>query len=177
MVGQVFATMKPFAPPPPPGAQPPPLWGSEDHVRALFGDRVEWRTLNRDIVEITAFSDPHDYARHFTSYYGPTIAARANAGREAEFDEALIRFCDDWNRGEPDRARFGREHLLASAPGADPPATRPTTAARAHITGRAGSARCPASPPRDGASSSSAAGVVRPRRTGRSRRDRGGRET
>ena len=39
-VGQLFATMKPYAPPPPPGAQPPPLWGSEDHVRALFGDRV-----------------------------------------------------------------------------------------------------------------------------------------
>ena len=39
-IGQMFATMKPYAPPPPPGAQPPPLWGDEDHVRALFGDRV-----------------------------------------------------------------------------------------------------------------------------------------
>ena len=39
-IGQLFATMKPFAPPPPPGAQPPPLWGDEDHVRALLGDRV-----------------------------------------------------------------------------------------------------------------------------------------
>ena len=28
-IGQMFATMKPFAPPPPPGAQPPPLWGDE----------------------------------------------------------------------------------------------------------------------------------------------------
>ena len=27
-IGQMFATMKPYAPPPPPGAQPPPLWGS-----------------------------------------------------------------------------------------------------------------------------------------------------
>jgi len=25
-IGQMFATMKPYAPPPPPGAQPPPLW-------------------------------------------------------------------------------------------------------------------------------------------------------
>ena len=31
-IGQMFATMKPYAPPPPPGAQPPPLWGREDHV-------------------------------------------------------------------------------------------------------------------------------------------------
>ena len=40
-IGQMFATMKPYAPTPPPGVQPPPLWGSEDHVRALLGDRVE----------------------------------------------------------------------------------------------------------------------------------------
>ena len=116
MLGALFATMKPFAPPPPPGAQPPPLWGSEDHLRSLFGDRVEWRTLTRDVLEITAFPDPHDYARHFTAYYGPTIAARANAvreGREAEFDEALARFCDEWNRGTPDQARFEKEYLIA----------------------------------------------------------------
>ncbi len=39
-IGQMFATMKPYAPPPPPGAQPPPLWGDEAHVRELLGDRV-----------------------------------------------------------------------------------------------------------------------------------------
>ena len=42
-IGQMFATMKPYAPPPPPGAQPPPLWGNEEHVRALLGDRVDRR--------------------------------------------------------------------------------------------------------------------------------------
>jgi SAM-dependent methyltransferase len=116
MLGALFATMKPFAPPPPPGAQPPPMWGSEDHVRELFGDRVEWTSLIREPLEITAFPDPHDYARHFTAYYGPTIVARANAardGREAEFDTALERFCDEWNRGTPEAARFEQEYLLA----------------------------------------------------------------
>ena len=39
-IGNLFATMKPYAPPPPPGASPAPLWGDEDHVRELFGDRV-----------------------------------------------------------------------------------------------------------------------------------------
>ncbi|MFD8796083.1 class I SAM-dependent methyltransferase, partial [Streptomyces vinaceus] len=37
-IGRMFTTMKPYAPPPPPGAQPPPLWGQEEHVRALLGD-------------------------------------------------------------------------------------------------------------------------------------------
>jgi SAM-dependent methyltransferase len=116
MLGALFATMKPFAPPPPPGAQPPPLWGSEEHLRELFGDRVEWRTMERDILEITAFERPRDYGEHFKARYGPTIAARANAektGRAAEFDEALDRFCDEWNRGTPDKARFEKEYLLS----------------------------------------------------------------
>ena len=116
MLGALFRTMGPFAPPPPPGAQPPPLWGSEDHLRGLFGGRVEWSKLERDVLDITAFERPRDYAEHFKAKYGPTIAARANAsktGREAEFDEALDHFCDEWNRGGPDGARFEKEYLLA----------------------------------------------------------------
>jgi SAM-dependent methyltransferase len=116
MIGGLFRTMGPFAPPPPPGAQPAPLWGSEEHVQGLFGDRVEFRTLERDVLEITAFERPGDYGEHFKGRYGPTIAARGNAqrnGREAEFDEALSQFCDEWNRGTPDAARFEKEYLVA----------------------------------------------------------------
>ena len=70
----------PFAPPPPPGAQPPPLWGREDHLRELFGDRVEFRLLERQLLVVTAFVDARGHADHFRTQYGPTIAARANAG-------------------------------------------------------------------------------------------------
>ena len=116
MLGALFATMKPFAPPPPPGAQPPPLWGSEDHLSELFGSRIDFRTMRREVLEITAFEHPHDYAEHFKLRYGPTIAARANAerdGRRAEFDAALDAFTDQWNRGTAERARFEKEYLLA----------------------------------------------------------------
>src|SRR3954464_623499 len=109
MIGDLFRTMGAFAPPPPPGAQPPPLWGSEAHVRELFGDRVALRTLARDTLEVTAFAHPRDYGEHFRARYGPTIAARKNAaksGREDEFDAALDAFCDDWNGGTEDAARF-----------------------------------------------------------------------
>ena len=47
---------------------------------------------------------------------GPTIAAQANAQRnqrEDEFEDALNYFCDEWNRGTPERARFEKEYLLA----------------------------------------------------------------
>ena len=116
MLGALFRTMGPFAPPPPPGAQPPPLWGSEEHLNGLFSDRVDFGTLKRDVLEITAFERARDYGEHFKARYGPTIAAQANARRserEAEFDEALDRFCDEWNRGTPDQARFEKEYLLA----------------------------------------------------------------
>ncbi len=116
MIGALFRVMGPFMPPPPPGAQPPPLWGGEDHVKELFGDRVDWGTLERDFLEITAFEHPHDYGEHFKSFYGPTITARANAekeGRAEEFDEAMDAFCDEWNRGSDDDARFEKEYLVA----------------------------------------------------------------
>jgi SAM-dependent methyltransferase len=116
MIGALFKTMGPFAPPPPRGAQPPPLWGGEDHMRELFGEHVEWRTFERDLLLVTAFRQPHDYGEHFKERYGPTIAARANAskdGRDTQLDAALDRFCDEWNRGTADDAYFEQEYLVA----------------------------------------------------------------
>jgi SAM-dependent methyltransferase len=116
MVGALFRAMKPFMPAPPPGAQPPPLWGSEEHLRALFGGRVDWTTMRRESLEITAFTRAHDYAEHFKAYYGPTISARANAvkdGRVEAFDQALDAVCDEFDHGTPEQARFDSEYLLA----------------------------------------------------------------
>ena len=138
MLGHLFKTIGPFAPPPPPGAQPPPLWGSEEHLRGLFGGRVNWTTLERDELEITAFEHARDYGEHFKAKYGPTIAARANAekdGRDDEFDQALDAFCDEWNRGTagPGALRegvpgVGRDARVIEALGSEawpPPPTSP----------------------------------------------------
>jgi SAM-dependent methyltransferase len=114
-IGALFRSIGQFAPPPPPGATPPPQWGSEEHVRALFGERVELHTLRRENLEVTAFENARDYGEFFKAVYGPTIAARKNAvanGRDAEFDETLARFCDEWDRGGGGRARFEKEYLI-----------------------------------------------------------------
>jgi SAM-dependent methyltransferase len=74
-IGQMFAAMKPYAAPPPPGAQPPPLWGSEDHVRTLLGDRVTGITARRQTVTISRFADPAAFRDDFKARYGPVIAA------------------------------------------------------------------------------------------------------
>ncbi len=92
MIGALFRTMGPFAPPPPPGVQPAPLWGSEDHLHALIGGRVQWRGADPRAPGDHRVPRARDYGEHFKAHYGPTIAARANAernGRAAEFDAAL----------------------------------------------------------------------------------------
>ncbi|KAB2347064.1 class I SAM-dependent methyltransferase [Actinomadura rudentiformis] len=92
-IGQMFATMKPYAPPPPPGAQPPPRWGDPDHVKALFGDRVEDFTATHRTVRIDRFKTPEEFRDYFKAFYGPTIAVYRNIAdapeRVAELDEAL----------------------------------------------------------------------------------------
>jgi len=115
MIGGLFREMGQFMPPPPPGAQPPPLWGSEDHLRDLLGDRVELETVEKGLLEVTAFASPDDFGEHFKQRYGPTIAARANAekdGRAEEFDRVLSDFCSEWNRGSDGGAVFQMEYLL-----------------------------------------------------------------
>jgi SAM-dependent methyltransferase len=116
MIGSLFKTMGPYAPAPPPGAQPPPLWGSEAHLQELFGDSVDWRELTRDVLEVTAFEQPLDFAQHFRSNYGPTLVTRANAqssGRETDLDRELDALVAEWNSGEGGAARFELEYLLA----------------------------------------------------------------
>jgi hypothetical protein len=58
--GKFFGVLAPYAPPPPPRALPPVMWGSEDHVRGLFGDRVDALELTRREYVQTA-PTPRDY--------------------------------------------------------------------------------------------------------------------
>ncbi len=93
-IGRLFATMKPFVPPPPAGAQPPPLWGDEEHVRALLGDRVRDVTAQRQTLVVDRFATGEEFRDFFRDHYGPTLMAyRANTEdpeRTAALDEALV---------------------------------------------------------------------------------------
>lgn len=115
-IGALFRVMKPFAPPPPPGASPAPLWGSPDHLAEIFGDRVNWRSHEVTTLPIDAFPGRYDYAEHFKSYYGPTLAALNNSrnnGQEDEFNEAFNAFVDEWNKGTPEAAYFEQDYLIS----------------------------------------------------------------
>lgn len=115
-IGQMFATLKQFVPPPPPGAQPPPLWGDEDHVRGLLGDRVtDVRAVKQDLV-VDRFASAEEFRDFFRDQYGPTLMAyRANAedaDRTAALDAALV----DLARGHLDGGTtMSWEYLLLTA--------------------------------------------------------------
>ena len=90
-VGELFRTMKPYAPAPPPGAQPPPLWGDEGHVRGLLGNRVSAVVARRQTVTVGGFETPEDWRDFWKSVYGPTIVAYRNIADDPERVAALDR--------------------------------------------------------------------------------------
>jgi ubiquinone/menaquinone biosynthesis C-methylase UbiE len=115
-IGQLWATMKPYAPPPPPGAQPPPLWGQEEHVRALLGDRVTDVVTERRTLTVNHFPDGAAFRDYFKSTYGPTIAVYRNiegdADRVAELDAAIAEVGDSVLSGS---STMEWEYLLLTA--------------------------------------------------------------
>jgi ubiquinone/menaquinone biosynthesis C-methylase UbiE len=90
-IGQMFATMKPYAPPPAPGAQPPPLWGSRPHVLELFGDRVTDVDARVRAMPVTVYPTPEAFRDYFKRNYGPTIAAYRYIADDPEKVAALDR--------------------------------------------------------------------------------------
>ncbi|MEV0897874.1 class I SAM-dependent methyltransferase [Actinoplanes sp. NPDC049802] len=88
-VGQMFATMKPYAAPPPAGAQPPPRWGDPDHLQSLLGAGVTGVSVERRSLRVSHFRTPEDFRDYFKSHYGPTIAVYRNIADDPARVEAL----------------------------------------------------------------------------------------
>nr|WP_090343687.1 class I SAM-dependent methyltransferase [Mycolicibacterium malmesburyense]CRL74844.1 type 11 methyltransferase [Mycolicibacterium malmesburyense] len=119
-IGQLFATMKPYAPPPPPGAAPAPLWGDEEHVRELFGDRVTDLTLRRQTVRMDYCATPLEFREYWKRNYGPTIAAykfnQDDPERVQALDRDFLAYLTESNRADaPGRTAYDAEYLLVTA--------------------------------------------------------------
>lgn len=108
MVGQLFKTVAKWAPPPA-GVRPATLWGTEEHLFELFGDRVEWIGLAKREYVFRYRSAEH-FSEWFRQFYGPITRLASTLT-----DDALVRFGAD----------------LAEIPGAFNQADDGTVAARA----------------------------------------------
>jgi hypothetical protein len=113
-IGQMFATMKPYAPPPPPGAQPPPLWGSEEHVRALFGSSVTDVVARKQTVRVDQFASGEEFRDYFKACYGPTITVYRglDASQAASLDVELADLARRFDQGG---GALDWEYLLLTA--------------------------------------------------------------
>jgi ubiquinone/menaquinone biosynthesis C-methylase UbiE len=120
LIGNLFATMKPYAPPPPPGASPAPLWGDENHVTELLGDKVTDLVLRRQDIVIDHCATPEDFREYWKRNYGPTISTyKFNADqpdRIEALDSDFLAFLTEWNRStQPGTTEYHAEYLLVTA--------------------------------------------------------------
>jgi SAM-dependent methyltransferase len=74
-IGDLFRTVAAHVPPPA-GVQSPMLWGTEGHLRQLFGDDI----TSLEVTERTftfRFESPEEFVDFFRRWYGPTLKAFA----------------------------------------------------------------------------------------------------
>ncbi len=114
-IGQMFAAMRPYAPPPPPGAQPPPLWGDPEHVRSLLGDRVTGVDARRQRLRVDRFARPEEFREFFKACYGPTIATYRFVSEDPERVAALDAALDDLASRHLADGAMDWEYLLVTA--------------------------------------------------------------
>jgi SAM-dependent methyltransferase len=94
--------------PPPPGSQPPLLWGTEDHVRELWGEA----SFERHAIEWTDDS-VESYARFMLDSFGPLLSLRAElAEREGELERAYTDYLSRENEADDGTLRFRGDYLL-----------------------------------------------------------------
>lgn len=115
-----FELLGRYAPPPPSGALPPLLWGSEEHVRALFGDRIGLLEMTRGEYVERSSGGPESYHALFEATFGPVIAIRASLAddpaRRAAFDHEFREFTTRENRAAPGApAAYPYPYLLVVA--------------------------------------------------------------
>src|SRR5215218_11461932 len=80
---RLFLTVMKHTGGPPPGVMPPVLWGTEDHVRQLFGDGIVDLRCARVKSRQPFFSADH-YIDVFRTYFGPIKSAYEKVGPEGE---------------------------------------------------------------------------------------------
>jgi ubiquinone/menaquinone biosynthesis C-methylase UbiE len=113
MVGQLFKTVGTWAPPPP-GVRPPALWGTEEHLTELFGDRVEWVNLTKRDYVFRYYSPAH-FSEWFRQYYGPiTKLAGTLSDQDADrFSEDLAKVAQQYNQADDGTVAARSEYLEA----------------------------------------------------------------
>jgi SAM-dependent methyltransferase len=114
-VGEMLKTVGSHVPPPA-GAQPPPLWGTEEYVRELLGDRVS--DVSFTVGTITErFPSSEFFADFFVTHYGPTLKAAESLSDDTRrvFRDDLVALADRSNRAADGTLVTDWEYLVVVA--------------------------------------------------------------
>jgi ubiquinone/menaquinone biosynthesis C-methylase UbiE len=96
-----FEVLAPFAPPP--NGAAPALWGTERHVRELFGSAATVCDVAPGTLVVDHFASPEDLVRYYRAHFGPLVATYAaltdDPARQEALDVALLEFARQSDRG------------------------------------------------------------------------------
>jgi len=112
-IGELFSILGRYLPPPPDFASPPPLWGSEGHVRHLFGDALEL-TFTRGLNP-WRFESPDAYVTFMETHYGPLVKARERLqaeGRWTQCRDELLAMVERRNEASDGSLQMYAEYLV-----------------------------------------------------------------
>jgi ubiquinone/menaquinone biosynthesis C-methylase UbiE len=114
--GTVGATQRAgasYLPPPPDYASPPSMWGSEEHVRELFGEVANGFEFERHVNWVEAES-VEAFADFFIERFPTMVVAQAMLGdRFAELREKIVAIWRDANEADDGSLRLQQEYLLS----------------------------------------------------------------
>jgi ubiquinone/menaquinone biosynthesis C-methylase UbiE len=119
MFTDFISAIAPYMPPPSADAAPPTLWGSEEHVEELFGDRVDALDMTRRTY-VERAETPIAYRELFKETFGPVVATydslRDDPAQLKALDRDFLEFATRGNSGPADGpAEYIYEYLLLVA--------------------------------------------------------------
>ena len=99
MIGELVKLIGRYVPSPP-GVKSPALWGTEERIRELFGERVSSIAATRKHFVFRYRSAQH-WLDTFRTYYGPMLKtfAALPAERQGELERDLVELAGRHNRG------------------------------------------------------------------------------
>jgi ubiquinone/menaquinone biosynthesis C-methylase UbiE len=111
LVGKMFKVLGRQIPPPA-GVQPPALWGTEAHLRSLFGDQAAAIAVTQRVFNFRYRSAAH-FIDVFRNWYGPVHKAFAALPPEksAALERDLTELFNSLNRGGPGTLVAPSEYL------------------------------------------------------------------
>jgi SAM-dependent methyltransferase len=113
-IGQVLKLVGGAMPAPPAFASPPPLWGSEEHVRALFADEpVELELVHGHNPWL--FESAEAWVAFMETRYGPTVKARERLTAEGRWEELrgdLVDLAESFNEATDGTLLMQAEYLV-----------------------------------------------------------------